>query len=190
MIEQIGSVEEADAGKVLESLVLSFSPSLLPLRQRWRNNGLSADFLGDYVTTFFPGAGDDTTTADRQKHAKAAVSYIANELLENAMKYSAAESTRPITITLSLEAERITFIETNPVSRARAATFHSYATELIASDPMEMYLRILEEERSDDDGSGLGLITMINDYNASLSWRFEDPGEDTVMVSTIVQIPV
>jgi hypothetical protein len=31
-----------------EYLTLAFSPLSAPLRSRWRNNGLSADFLGDY----------------------------------------------------------------------------------------------------------------------------------------------
>ena len=37
-------------------LVISFSPSSIPLKQRWRNNGLSADFVADYLTTFFPAS--------------------------------------------------------------------------------------------------------------------------------------
>ena len=40
-----------------EYLTLVFSPVSVPLRSRWRNNGLSADFLGDYVTTFLPANG-------------------------------------------------------------------------------------------------------------------------------------
>jgi hypothetical protein len=35
-----------------EYLILSFSPSSIPLKQRWRNNCLSADFLADYLSTF------------------------------------------------------------------------------------------------------------------------------------------
>ena len=30
-----------------EYLTLAFSPTSAPLRSRWRNNGLSADFLAD-----------------------------------------------------------------------------------------------------------------------------------------------
>ena len=38
-----------------EYLKIGFSPTSIPLQQRWRNNGLSADFLADYLSTFFPG---------------------------------------------------------------------------------------------------------------------------------------
>ena len=71
-----------------EYLIIGFSPTSLPLQQRWRNSGLSADFLADYVSTFFPGG--DTTALNRKAEVKDAVSFVANELLENAMKFSYA----------------------------------------------------------------------------------------------------
>ncbi len=67
MPETFGAFQDcSDAADALESLLLRFSPSLLPLRQRWRNNGLSADFLADYVTTFFPKDEGDPASAERQ----------------------------------------------------------------------------------------------------------------------------
>src|ERR1700734_2099501 len=89
-----------------EYLTLAFSPLSAPLRSRWRNNGLSADFLGDYVTTFLPANGG--TDEGRQNEIKHAVTYIANELLENAMKYHAHEVDIPIGIHLELTSNRIT----------------------------------------------------------------------------------
>jgi hypothetical protein len=189
MTQRIGAI--AETGEILESLVLSFSPSLLPLRQRWRNNGLSADFLGDYVTTFFPVAGDAEGAASRQAQAKGAVSYIANELLENAMKYTNPDSDRPITITLSLEADRITFQAENPITTVGVDRYAAFARELNEGDPMDIYMRILEEGPGHDGGSGLGLVTMINDYGAGLSWTFEhDASTGEALVVTFVQIPV
>jgi hypothetical protein len=47
-----------------EYLKINFSPTSVPLQQRWRNNGLSADFLADYISTFFPG--DDAQALNRQ----------------------------------------------------------------------------------------------------------------------------
>ena len=41
-----------------EYLKIGFLPNSIPLQQRWRNNGLSADFLAGYVSTFFPVEGD------------------------------------------------------------------------------------------------------------------------------------
>ena len=36
-----------------EYLIIAFSPSSISLQERWRNNGLSADFMADYFITFF-----------------------------------------------------------------------------------------------------------------------------------------
>ncbi|MFN5923675.1 MAG: ATP-binding protein, partial [Pseudanabaena sp.] len=63
-----------------EYLVLGFSPSSLPIQSRWKTNGLSADFLGDYVRNFFPGNTNANLT--KQAEIRSAVSFIANELLE------------------------------------------------------------------------------------------------------------
>lgn len=68
-------------------LLISFSPSSIPLKQRSHNNGLSADFIADNKITFFPKNEDITTTSNKQAEIKSAVSYIANELLE-AIKFN------------------------------------------------------------------------------------------------------
>ena len=47
-----------------EYLKIGFHPTSIPLQQRWRNNGLSADFLAGYMSTFFPG-DDQASTARR-----------------------------------------------------------------------------------------------------------------------------
>ncbi|WP_245912129.1 slr1658 superfamily regulator [Brunnivagina elsteri] len=70
-----------------DQLTLSFSPSSIPIKDRWRNNGLSADFMADYLTSFIPTDENQPSTAQRQSEIKSATSYIANELLENSMKY-------------------------------------------------------------------------------------------------------
>src|SRR5579863_550987 len=88
-----------------EYLTLAFSPSSAPLRSRWRNNGLSADFLGDYVTTFLPANGDGA--GKDQSEIRHAVAYIANEFLENAMKYHDPDLPVPIGIRLQLTSEQI-----------------------------------------------------------------------------------
>ncbi|MEO1375658.1 MAG: hypothetical protein AAFW70_15360 [Cyanobacteria bacterium J06635_10] len=48
-----------------EHLTLGFSPSAIPIRKRWRNNGLSADYVANYLATFFP-----TKDSDMSKHRR------------------------------------------------------------------------------------------------------------------------
>src|SRR5258707_3999891 len=96
-----------EAGDHREYLTLAFSPLLVPLRSRWRNNGLSADFLGDYVTTFLPANGITSAIESRQNEIKHAVTYIANGLLENAMKFHDNHFDIPIGIHLELASDHI-----------------------------------------------------------------------------------
>lgn len=188
MSEVIGEFCEGMSG-VDDGLTLTFSASSIPLKHRWRNNGLSADFLADYVTTFFPKDEADPGSLSRQEEIRGAVNYIANELLENAMKYSEEVQAAPTTIKLLLAADAIQFSETNSTSAGRAATFLGFVRELADSDPSEMYLRQLERS-AEGGGSGLGLLTMVNDYGAKLAWRFQDLQDGTMRITTQVRLEI
>jgi hypothetical protein len=42
-----GRIRKDDQGEYLK---IGFSPTSIPIQQRWRNNGLSANFLADYLS--------------------------------------------------------------------------------------------------------------------------------------------
>jgi hypothetical protein len=188
MAEVIGDFTQC-RGEVNEGLELTFSPSSVPLQHRWRNNGLSADFLADYVTTFFPRDEADPASLARQTDIRGAVNYIANELLENAMKYSDELLARPTTIRLVLTADAILFTGTNATSGERGRAVLGFVRELAASDAGDMYVRQLERS-AETGGSGLGLLTMINDYGARLAWRFEELADGGMWVTTQVRLDI
>ncbi len=177
-----------------EYLTLVFSPVSVPLRSRWRNNGLSADFLGDYVTTFLPANGAVPAFQIRQNEMKHAVTYIANELLENAMKYHQPDVDIPIRIHLELAGDRITVSVSNGASTLQAARYKAFVEHLQQEDAADLLLRQQEENaRSTASAiSSLGLLTMINDYDAQLDFRFDNhptrPGSMTV--TTIALLPL
>lgn len=176
-----------------EYLIIGFSPSSIPLKQRWRNNGLSADFLADYVTTFFPVSDSDENSAvSRRLEIKSAVSYVANELLENAMKFSDDTSTYPVSIQLQLHSNCLIFSVTNSLVPQKVTKFQDYIQTLIRENPEELYLHRLEHAAEDDQSSGLGLLTMINDYMAKLGWKFQVVQEEpkVIAVTTMVQLIV
>ncbi|MEG4067829.1 DUF6272 family protein [Microcoleus sp. Pol11C2] len=177
-----------------EYLIIGFSPSSVPLKQRWRNNGLSADFLADYLTTFFPGNQDDPSTIERQAEIKSAVSYIANELLENAMKFNDETSEYPIDIKLQLESDGMIFSVANSISPQSVDKFQAYIHQLLTSDPSELYIQRLEKNAADESctNSGLGLLTMLTDYSAKLGWKFQTVHKDpeVIAVTTMVQLTV
>ncbi len=175
-----------------EYLKISFHPASAPLQQRWRNNGLSADFLAGYLSTFFPG--DDPDSTERQTEIKDAISYIANELLENAMKFSYAASNPTVSIEMILEADMISLYTINSFDPSMIQPFQQFIRRMLAEDPNELYLEQLERNAEDDsdDSSGLGFLTIVNDYGASLAWKFNESAQDggDVAVTTSVRLPV
>ena len=192
MIQTFGNFIEPSPSQ--EYLIIGFSPSSIPLKQRWRNNGLSADFLADYLTTFFPGNQDDSSTLTRQAEIKSAVSYIANELLENAMKFNDENSHYPIDIKLQLKKDGLIFSVANSIPPLSVDKFQAYIQKLLVSDPSEMYIDQLEKNAADENcsDSGLGLLTMLNDYSAKMGWKFEIVQKDpeVIAVTTMVQLTV
>ncbi|MDM8522591.1 DUF6272 family protein [Desulfococcaceae bacterium HSG8] len=180
-----------EIGEAHEYLVINFSPNSMPIQQRWRNNGLSADFLADYWGTFFPDEGH--STQNRQAEIKSAVSYIANELLENAMKFSNHKSNHAISIGLYLFRESLIFYSTNSLKPKNIEQFKGFIRQLLTEDLDELYIRQLESNADNEDGlSSLGFLTMLNDYEARLAWKFETVQQDPkiVTVTTMATLPV
>lgn len=163
---------KGERSNACEYLTLAFSPSSAPLRTRWRNNGLSADFLGDYVTTFLPAV---PSFENRQNEIKHAVTYVANELLENAMKYHQPDVEIPIRIHLELASDRITVSVSNGVSLVQAELYKAFVERFQEGNAGDLLLRQQEESArsSESSISCLGLLTMITDYDAQLAWRFD-----------------
>jgi hypothetical protein len=187
MVQVFGDFEDV-AAATQEYLILGFSPTSASIKRRWRNNGLSADFLADYIATFLP---TDRTPREVSEF-KSALSYIANELLENAMKYNNETAKIPIDIKLQLTEEAVLFYLTNSVVPEQIVPFQQLLNELLSSDPGEFYMQQLERSSTDEAAhtSGLGLVTMIHDYQAKLAWRFQRvcTVPETVTVTTMVKL--
>jgi hypothetical protein len=189
---QIHRRNEGQLDEKSEYLELSFSPLSAPIRSRWRNNGLSADFLGDFVTTFFSAEGDITDASAHQKEIKHAVTYIANEFLENAMKYHERDVDIPIGIRLELTGSQITISASNGVGTGQADRYKAFVAKILSNDAGEFLARQLEEScvGASPNASGLGLLTMINDYGVRLDWQFEGnpryPGFLVVTTSAVL----
>lgn len=191
--ETFGDYGEQSAERY-EYLTLAFSPLSAPLRSRWRNNGLSADFLGDYVTTFLPTMGGQADEAGHQNEIRHAVTYIANELLENAMKYHDRRVDIPIGIHLELTDASITVSASNGVDAGQARHYRDFLASIVQGEPGDMLVKQLEQNArstGDSTASCLGLLTMINDYGAKLGWRFVEsncPGSLTVTTRAILPL--
>ena len=188
--------------EVGDSVEITFTPTAHPVKQGWSTIRLSAQFMADYVSAFLPITENDPNRDSRIKETQGSIRYLANELLENAMKFKATTSKLPVKLGISLleaqsgEDSEITVVlyVTNSLTREAAAKFQAFILKLLACDPEELYIRQVEQslEQENSQASGLGFLTMINDYSAKLGWKFEtvsiEPQIQTV--TTIVQIKV
>ncbi len=154
-----------------EFLMLRFSPDSRYTKRRWENNGLSADFLADYLSAFFPGNDDD----EREEELQGAVSYIANELLENAMKFSSKQFNYPVSLQVHLFDDHLMLSLSNSIPIKNVEGFQLFIQELLNNDPQELYRHRITNIGADKEmTSKLGLLTMMNDYDAKLGWKFEN----------------
>lgn len=127
---------------------------------------------------------------------------MANELLENAMKFNDDRSNFKVRLgiyfleDMTIEDTEIMALlfATNSVTPQNADKFQAFLAELLAANPEEFYVTQVEKSLEDEHGeaSGLGFLTMINDYAAKLGWKFETIGNRTPIhtVTTMARITI
>ncbi|WP_293130135.1 DUF6272 family protein [Microcoleus sp. bin38.metabat.b11b12b14.051] len=179
-----------------DSLELTFTPTSRPIKQRWRNNRVSAHFVADYLSSFIPVDEEDASSEKRIKQSKGAVSYIANELLENAIKFTDENSNYKVNFGIhflgKFDVIAVIFA-TNCVQEPVAKKLQEFIAKVLNSDSNELYLQQLEKNAEcEGETSGLGLLTMINDYSAKIGWKFEAMPDrpNLLCITTLVQISV
>jgi hypothetical protein len=176
-----------------EYLTLYFSPTSAPRQERWRNYGLSADFLGDYFAAFFPGDEVPNSKINQRDTVKAAVSYIANELLENAIKFNSRTVQEPISIALYLHEHQILFQVVNYVDKKSSQNYQQFAQEILAADDIDqLYTQQLEKTAMGVGESKMGILTMMADYGARFAWKFQSlpQNSDIVQVDVLVYLDI
>ena len=83
---------------------------------------------------------------------------------------------------------------TNTVSAEGLDKFQSFIQELLSYEPEKLYVQQIEKsaEEENSGASGLGFLTMLNDYSAKLGWKFEivQKNPKMIAVTTMVLVPV
>jgi hypothetical protein len=166
----LGAYTEETAGTHLsDSRILLDAEDM---SRNWRRCGLTADFLARYYSYYFPYREKATDRISRET-AENNISYILNELIENTAKYSDAEN-KGVEVQVSLRETDIVFEVSNHVTAPRAESFIRLARGLLEGNPEELYMTQLEKNT---DSSGLGYLTMINDYGVSLGFKVDEAGD-------------
>ena len=136
-----------------------------PLDIRWHHCGVTSDFLSEFYVAGLFG------NQSRKKEARHSISYLVNELLENAVKF---RSTDLIVIESLLDENEFRLCISNSLEEAVAHDFQRVLGDLVVGDPGDLLIERIEMNAADPEssGSGLGLLTLMNDYGARLGWTF------------------
>jgi hypothetical protein len=191
-----GNFTEKPEMKGEEYLSIQFSPSSQPLKKRWENNGLSADFISEYFKIFYTSQQEESNgIIDSDvllENIRDSVKYIANELLENAMKFQAPMLNPTVArIFLSLYQEQLVFYITHNITMEQSALFQGFIENVLTHDPQTLYLEAMRNSAREENvhRSGMGLLSMICDYEAQLGWKFENiPDLPLIEVTTMVTL--
>lgn len=173
-----------------EYLMLRFPFTPLPVQTRWRNNGLSADFLAAYWETF--SCKNATLPPQICNEAKDAIRYIANELLENAVKFDYTPARKPIAVAFYFSGSELRLHITNSIDPQKVGPFQQYIQQLSLKDLDALYLEQLERNARNPRSteSRLGLLTILHNYQAQLAWEFEmvQQSPEVIMLTTMAQL--
>lgn len=174
-------------------LKIDFPAQLVQQRMFWPNSNLSAKFVADYASIFFPAKNNHPEPLRQRADITAALRYIANELLENAFKFSLPTAQQPVQLALYNCPERLVVAVTNTTRTDNIGLFRALINELTRLDPTALYIERLERNLDHENAleSGLGFITILMNYHAQLGWKIEPcpSAPNCFWITTMAQLP-
>ena len=164
----------------------SFSITLYngPLDITWQHASATCDYVSDIIAMH----------CDKLKlnynEARHSIAYLVNELLENSIKF---KSEGDIELNFSFDNNNFEMIISNSITSTVAEKFQGLLAEIVSRDPGELLIERIEKNAIDENSSasGLGILTLMNDYGARMGWKFiEQRANGGILLSTIASIEV
>ena len=154
--------------------------------ENWRRCSITANFFAKYYSSFFP-EDDGGGKYIQKKSAEYSISYLLNELFENAAKFSNANRKSVFFEVFCLK-NYILFQISNYILAETQLSFSNLIQELLSNDPSELYIKKVEENiDTGKSGSGLGYLTLMNDYNITFGYKFESVLEEPNIFKVTIQ---
>jgi hypothetical protein len=164
-------------------LSLQFHTAHLPLR--WTHCSSTANFISAYYAGLFRLE----YTAAQARDLTHSIGYLANELLENAVKFRTEGN---VAVEAGLHGSEFVLRLANHISSETSAGFQALLEEITTGDPGDLLLQRIEANAADaqSSGSGLGLLTLMNDYGVHFCWTFtpEPPTDGRVLLHTVARL--
>ncbi|RAX40887.1 slr1658 superfamily regulator [Rhizobium tropici] len=139
-----------------------------PLHLAWRHSAITSDFIAETMALGF-------RASERQyKTVRHDIGYLTNELIENSIKFRASGE---ILIEALLDTHHFKMRIVNLIDREATARFQQLLQKVTAGDPGDLLIEQIEASvLAGSDASGLGLLTLMSDYQAQLAWHFDEHG--------------
>ncbi len=143
---------------VLSAIELEVIP--IDLVTEWRRCGMVADFMADYMVHAF----------ERRDEARSILSTVANELVENAVKFS-AEKRAAAHVSIRYHGEVVHAEIRNEATNDHVQDLRELLADLARDDAAAVFRRRMEDRR------GLGLALLARDYRATVGATVAPSGE-------------
>lgn len=177
----LGNAEPAPP-ELKQLMRIAVSTAQIPLK--WSDCSSTADFLSHYYAGIFALDRSEAQVTDISH----SVSYMANELIENAVKF---RTEGDVTIDAGVDGGDFLLRIANWIDQNTSTRFRALLEELTAGDPGELLIQRIEANAIDGKGgSGLGILTLMNDYGVRLSWSFRPEDDGRIFLETLARLPV
>jgi hypothetical protein len=155
---------------------------------RWSLCNLTANFMAEYFGELFPEIDGEDRLISRDE-VSGAIGYVLNELVENAVKFNQYGD---ITVTVGMGREDLVCLVSNQITNSAVPALREKLLELTQEDPGELLRRQAEAnaEDSENTGSGLGYLIIMNDYGVSLGWKLDPISVNSFSIKTMARIPI
>lgn len=151
-----------------------------PLQLGWKHSGMTSDFIAEVMALPYSRSRRDYTQAHHD------IGYLSNELIENAVKFRQAGK---ILIEASICDQTFLIRVRNTIDGATSSRFQQLLHRLQSKDPGELLLEQIETNAiSAASGSGLGLLTLLSDYDAKMAWAFDEDDDQRVILTTTAAV--
>lgn len=155
-----------------------------PLELSWHHCTTTSDFVSELcaLRTNLP--------PPQIKETRHSVSYLANELIENAVKFKTAGN---VGIQVAANGDSFNMKVSNTIDARSAERLQSLVSELMDGEPSDLLIRRIElnAARPGSAESGLGLLTLMSDYGVRFAWAFAPADHSNqVNLETYATLPV
>jgi hypothetical protein len=188
MNQTFGDYTESGKDTVKGRLLLGFQSATLNLDELWESSALSAKYLSTFWGNFFP---EDHSGKKLRKNVTDKVLYACGELLGNAVKFN-YHPEYLIDICLFLHHDELRIYVSNSVRQDDVKKFEALVRRIVTEDTNMLFLEQMERNAAEEGSgqSGIGILTMINDYGLKLSWKFSTDESGVVTVTTLARLPI